>query len=64
MPQYQAPGVYVEEVDAGPVPIQGVTAFSRSTGDAVQKCVHPGCRRFRQIDRAQRETMGAARVDH
>jgi phage tail sheath protein FI len=25
MPQYLAPGVYVEEVDAGPVPIQGVS---------------------------------------
>ncbi len=25
MPQYLSPGVYVEEVDAGPKPIEGVS---------------------------------------
>lgn len=37
MPQYLAPGVYVEEVDAGPVPIQGVsTSITGAVGVTVQ----------------------------
>ncbi len=37
MPQYLAPGVFVEEVDAGPVPIQGVsTSVTGAVGVTVQ----------------------------
>lgn len=33
MPQYRSPGVYVEEVDAGPRPIQGVsTSIANAVG--------------------------------
>ncbi|HTV73857.1 MAG TPA: fibronectin type III domain-containing protein [Candidatus Acidoferrales bacterium] len=35
MPEYLAPGVYIEEVDAGPVPIQGVAT---STGGIIGLC--------------------------
>src|SRR5277367_4699819 len=35
MTQYLAPGVYIEEVDLGPVPIQGVAT---STGGIIGLC--------------------------
>src|SRR6202007_2679559 len=37
MPQYLSPGVYVEEIDAGPQPIQGVsTSITGAVGVTVQ----------------------------
>ena len=37
MPQYRAPGVFVEEIDAGPQPIQGVsTSITGAVGVTAQ----------------------------
>ncbi|HMC92277.1 MAG TPA: hypothetical protein VKI45_07420 [Allosphingosinicella sp.] len=42
MPDYLAPGVYVEEIDAGPKPIEGVpTSLAAFLGEAERGPTRP-----------------------
>ena len=49
MPEYLHPGVYVEEVDAGPKPIEGV---STSTAGAASHTAPRGRNRERKVGRS------------